>query len=436
MSAFVRVSGPPNSNFLVGYPGISATLVCSPSPSCLPASVLITAANQPRLEGKVEIRPLVGVSAPVNVSLVTIALHRRETIHPSAESLTKKHLAAPRKEITDIVGKEMLLFRCSAGKEYESVLSMDLPFVIFIPYGRGGEEVARRVPPASLQLPSRTAETFYELVVTVQQGQVDQKKYPFPVPIQRYDTLSTFGMYNRPESAERVTDHLVTLGISLPRWSYGPLDPVSVYIKLSPNPDWLKKAQKVTISKITVGIDEEIIFNHEGDEPTRKVKTLAKTTQAVGVKMPEAGYFTNLGLVFPAKDLRDSDGIIPRGKKEFPMYAVNGFTTTGTLYKIEYYLTVKVSDSIHACRSDPTDMAGTTFVSTGHITPSAYRRVSLRSRGLQGRDGSYRAGGKRCRSCLTRQSNAASGHHSAAQRPEWSCGPRHGDCRRPKETPH
>jgi hypothetical protein len=288
----------------------------------------------------------VGVSAPVNVSLVTIALHRRETIHPSADSVTKKHLAAPRKEITDIVGKEMLLYRCHAGREFESILCMDLPFVIFIPYGRGGEEVARRVPPASLQLPSRTAETFYELVVTVQQGPQEQKKYPFAVPIQRYDTLSTFGMYNRPESAERVTDHLVTLGISLPRWSYGPLDPVSVYIKLSPNPDWLSKAKRVTISKITVGIDEEIIFNHEGDEPTRKVKTLATTTQRVGVKMPEAGYFTNLGLVFPAKDLRDHDGVIPRGKKEFPMYAVNGFTTTGTLYKIEYYLTVKVRLSV------------------------------------------------------------------------------------------
>ncbi|KAG9205835.1 hypothetical protein B5807_09508 [Epicoccum nigrum] len=325
MAAFVRVSGPPNSNFLVGYPGISATL--------------------PRIEGKVEVRPLVGISAPVNVSLVTIALHRRETIHPSADSVTKKHLAAPRKDITDLVGKEMLLFRCSPGRQHESILCMDLPFVIFIPYGRGGEEVARRVPPASLQLPSRTAETFYELVVTVQQGHSEQKKYAFPVPIQRYDTLSTFGMYNRPESAERVTDHLVTLGISLPRWSYGPLDPVSVYIKLSPNPDWLSKAKKVTIKQITVGIDEEIIFNHEGDEPTRKVKTLAKTTQAVGVKMPEAGYFTNLGLVFPAKDLRDSDGVIPRGKKEFPMYAVNGFTTTGTLYKIEYYLTVKAQMS-------------------------------------------------------------------------------------------
>jgi hypothetical protein len=303
---------------------------------------------QPRLEGKVEIRPLVGISAPVNVSLVTIALHRRETIHPSADSVTKKHLAAPRKEISDIVGKEMLLYRCPHGREYESILSMDLPFVIFIPYGRGGEEVARRVPPASLQLPSRTAETFYELVVTVQQGPQEQRKYPFAVPIQRYDTLSTFGMYNRQESAERVTDHLVTLGISLPRWSYGPMDPVSVYIRLSPNPDWLSKAKRVTISKITMGIDEEIIYNHEGDEPTRKVKTLATTT-------PEAGYFTNLGLVFPAKDLRDNDGIIPRGKKEFPMYAVNGFTTTGTLYKIEYYLTVKVGSVLSHCEGN-TDM--------------------------------------------------------------------------------
>ncbi|EGP84790.1 unnamed protein product [Zymoseptoria tritici ST99CH_1A5] len=321
MAAFVRVSGPPNSNFLVGYPGISATL--------------------PRIEGRVEIRPGTGVSAPVHISLVTVSLQRRESINPAAESVFRSQLSSPRKEITDIVGKEMLLFRCSPGKEAESVLLMDLPFVIFIPYGRGGEEVARRVPPASLQLDKRTAETFYEIVVTVQQGHQEQRKHAFPVPISRYDTLSTFGMYNRPESAERVTDHLVTLGISLPRWSYGPLDPVSVYIKLSPNPDWMSKAKKVLIQSITVGIDEEIIYNPEGDEPTRKVKTLAKHQQSVGVKMPEAGYFTNLGLVFPARELRDSEGVLPRARKEFPMYNVSGFTTTGTLYKIEYYLTVK-----------------------------------------------------------------------------------------------
>ena len=296
---------------------------------------------QPRIEGKVEIRPTVGVSAPVAVSLVTICLQRRETVHPAADSVTK-HLAASRKDIVDLVGKEMLLFRSPAGKEHENVYSMDLPFVLFIPFGRGGEETSRRVPPASLQLKSQTAETFYEMVVTVQQGHVDQKKYAFPVPIQRYDTLSTFGMYNRPETAERTTDHLVTLSTSLPRWSYGPLDPVSVYIKLSPNPDWLSKAKRVTIQKITIGIDEEITYNHEGDEPQKKVKQLAKQQQSIGVKLPEAGYFTNLGLVFPAKDVRDSDGVIPRGKAGFPTYAVNGFTTTGSLYKIEYFLTVKV----------------------------------------------------------------------------------------------
>lgn len=322
MAAFVRISGPPNSNFLVGYPGISATL--------------------PRIEGKVEIRPVAGTTAPVNVSLVTVSLQRRESIHPAAESVIRSQLSSARKEITDVVGKEMLLYRCAPGREAEAVLGMDLPFVIFIPYGRGGEEMARRVPPASLQLEKRTAETYYELVVTVQQGHAEQRKYAVPVPISRYDTLSTFGMYNRPESAEKMSDHLVTLGISLPRWSYGPLDPVSVYIKLSPNPDWLSKARKVTIQTITVGIDEEIVYNHEGDEPKRTVKTLAKHAQSVGVKMPEAGYFTNLGLVFPTRELRDSEGVLPRGKKEFPMYAVSGFTTTGTLYKIEYYLTVKV----------------------------------------------------------------------------------------------
>lgn len=204
MTAFVRVvSQIPNQNMLVGFPGISATL--------------------PRLEGKVEIRPTVGISAPVSISLVTIFLQRRETIHPSADSVAKKHLTAPRKEITDQVGKETLLFRCPTGKECENVYAMDLPFVIFIPFGRGGEETARRVPPASIQLPSRTAETYYEIVVTVQQGHIEQRKHLFPVPISRYDTLSTFGMYNRQDTLDSLTDHLVKLNITLPRWSYGPL---------------------------------------------------------------------------------------------------------------------------------------------------------------------------------------------------------------------
>ena len=365
-----------------------------------------------------EIRPAPGPASCVTVSLVTIALIRRETIHPSADSVTKKHLAAPRKEITDIVGKEMLLFRSPAGKEFERVLSMDLPFVLFIPVGRGGEEIARRVPPASLSLHSRTAETFYELVVTVQQSHQEQRKYAFPVPISRYDTLSTFGMFNRPETVEKVSEHMVTLGINLPRRSYGPLDPVSVYIKLSPNPDRIAKAKRVTIQKITIAVEEEITYNHEGDEPSKKVNRLAKQTQAVGIKMPEAGYLTNLGLVYPAKDLRDADGIVPRGKPAFPMYTVTGFTTTGSLYKIEYYIVVKVhiipTDAPIAIKTLMTAI-GTPDRSQGHHDPTAHRGMSLGPRRLQRGNGRREAGRQGCGSRQRRQPAAGADHRSSSR---------------------
>lgn len=315
------VSQTPNQHMLVGFPGISATL--------------------PRLEGKVELRPKDGVSAPLTVSLVTVCLQRRESIHPQSDSMIQRHLAAPRKEVLELVGKEMLLYRCPKGKEEEQVYAMDLPFVLFIPYGREGAEAAQRVPAASLQLPHRTAETLYEIIVTVQQGASFNSKFNFPTPISRYDTLSTFGMYNRQETAERTTDHLVTLGITLPKWSYGPHDQIKIYVKLAPNPDWPSKAKKVKIKRLAIGVDEEIIYNHEGDEPVRKTRSLASNKLNVDQPLPDAGYWTEMGLLFPAVDQR-REGILPRGDNAFPRYAVSGFTTTGSLYKIEYYLTVKV----------------------------------------------------------------------------------------------
>lgn len=338
--------------------------------------------------------------------------------------------------MTDIVGKEMLLFRCPAGREYEEIISMDLPFVLFIPFGRGGRDASRRVPPASIQLPSRTAETYYEMVVTVQQGQQQQHKYTFPVPIARYDTLSTFGMYNRPESAERVSDHLVTLAISLPRWSYGPLDPVSVYVKLSPNESWMSKARKVTISKITIGIDEEIVYNHEGDEPQRKVKVLAKKTENVGVKLPQSGYLTNLGLVFPAKDLRDADGFLPRSRAAFPTYGVSGFTTTASLYKIEYYLTVRVRVSLLFILSPPPNShaAGPLNLRKRHYHSTTNRGLSSRPRRLQRRNGSDRASRTRRRPYQPGQPHAASSSNCTTKRPQRPQPYRRRYCRQPEET--
>lgn len=350
---------------------------------CDTEKLILIVCAQPRIEGKVEIRPSQGYSAPVAVSLVRICLQRRETIHPAARNLAKKHLGTPRRDTTDVVGKELLLFRCASGREAESVIAMDLPFVLFIPFGRGGEETNRRIPPASLQLASRTAETFYELVVTVQQGASQQNKYAFPIPLQRYDTLSTFGMYNRPETKIATADNIVTLGISLPRWSYGPMDPITVYIKIAPNLDWMSKARKVTIQKITLTIEEEITYNPEGDEPTKEINRLHKHVQQVGTKLPEAGYVTNMGVIFPHRDLRDSQGIVRRGQPAFPNYEVSSFTTTSTLYKIEFFLNIKVR-----FRPDMNEMlwcsplVGLHDFSQGHHLASTYCHMSHGSPGM------------------------------------------------------
>jgi hypothetical protein len=41
MAAFVRVSGPANGNFLIGYPGISATMVSAYIDHLYPPAVLV-----------------------------------------------------------------------------------------------------------------------------------------------------------------------------------------------------------------------------------------------------------------------------------------------------------------------------------------------------------------------------------------------------------
>ena len=330
-----------------------------------------------------------------------ISLQRRESIHPTAENVARRHIGTPRRETVDLVGKEMLLYRCTTGKEADVVVAMDLPFVLYIPFGRGGEDANRKIPPASLSLgTSRTAETYYELVVTVQQGHTHQHKYSFPVPIQRFDTLSTFGMYNKPEYKTAMSDNIVTLGMSLPRWSYGPKDPITVYVRLAPNPDWMSKARKVTVDKLTITIEEEITFNPEGDEPTKKVNRLDKRVTNVKAKLSEAGYTTNMALVFPHRSIHDAEGIMRREKAGFPLYEVSSFTTTSTLYRIEFFLCIKVRTEERSCPGGGEGVIqiansfapGPPQLRARHSHTPAHRHLPHGPPGVQGGPGRHRAG--------------------------------------------
>lgn len=321
------------------------------------------------------------------------------------------------------------------------MVAMDLPFVLYIPFGRGAEDANRKIPPASLSLGgSRTAETYYELVVTVQQGHTHQHKYSFPVPIQRFDTLSTFGMYNKPEYKTAVSDNIVSLGMSLPRWSYGPSDPITVYVKLAPNPDWMSKARKVTVDKLTVTIEEEITFNPEGDEPTKKVNRLDKRVHVVKTKLSETGFTTNMALVFPSKSIRDADGIIRREKPGFPLYEVSSFTTTSTLYRIEFFLCIKVR--LHHLRGEGgTEHVSQNSYSRPDLTPSpgppqlgaryhdtpTHRHLPYGPPGVQGGPGCNRAG-RKGRVAGRHEPAAAKAHRreSDGQERAGDVGPLHG----------
>jgi len=57
-SAFVRISGPPNSSFLIGYPGIAATLVCSQVDSCRDNQITSVATNRRQSRNPTTLRHL------------------------------------------------------------------------------------------------------------------------------------------------------------------------------------------------------------------------------------------------------------------------------------------------------------------------------------------------------------------------------------------
>ncbi|KAI5308400.1 hypothetical protein KEM55_005829 [Ascosphaera atra] len=265
--------------------------------------------------------------------MVTIGLCRVETVHPAADSVTRRHLyTSP--EHTSIVGQEMLLWRVTrADRRSEMIIAMDLPFILMWPE----DDVNEGPAPASLHLPSRSAETRYELVVTVH-GPAGVKPYSFPVPITRYDTLSTFQMYNVQKYRENVTDKQAVLGVKLSRWAFGPGDKIDIEVRLLPNQHWLHKARGLKLQKLTVSIDEVLRYAR-GEKP--KTTSIFKVPHPYGVRVPPEGYLTSFVIDFPTRDQTDSDGVLPVMKPGFPMHALTGFTTESEHYSVRYYLNVK-----------------------------------------------------------------------------------------------
>uniref|UniRef100_A0A060T2S5 ARAD1C30734p n=1 Tax=Blastobotrys adeninivorans TaxID=409370 RepID=A0A060T2S5_BLAAD len=310
MSQFeVRLLGPPNEDIVRGFPGISA--------------------SWPRLEGVVEIRTK-DETVPLQIAMVNLALYRTDVIHPPSN---KPGISGPRTDQSFRMGDEVRLFQVSAGRSYDEVMSMDLPFIIPLP--------TNRPLPPSISLGKSTVETKYQLFVSIVYGKQQQYHEGFPVRIKRYDTLSTFGAYKVPVvNTVPSLDHLVGFDYSLPISAYGPGDLIIAYIKIYPNIDW-QKSKKVKLQRVTMQVIEVTTYNPDGEESVEKRRRLCKVAQQLDMKLPEKGYQTEMSVDFPSIDLREKDNLIPKQRQDIPVVGRNGFTTASKLYKIEYILVLK-----------------------------------------------------------------------------------------------
>ncbi|ODQ66811.1 hypothetical protein NADFUDRAFT_50715 [Nadsonia fulvescens var. elongata DSM 6958] len=305
----VKVNGPPNEDIIRGFPGISATW--------------------PRLEGIVEIRSKDADS--VLISRVSIALYRTDTINPPSNKPT---INGPKKDQSFLVGKELNLFQVSAGKPNEEVIGMDLPFILELP--------TNRPLPASLSISKTMVESKYQLFVSILYGKQQILHIASPVRIKRYDTLSTFGSFKVPiYKSIRSSDHLVDFDFSLPISSYGPLDSVLAYVKITPNADLKTKIKRIKLLKVSMQIIEIIHFNHEGDDPSERRRRIAKVSEEVDKKLIDGGYTCQLQLDFPTLELKEKDGLISKERQDIPLCAQSGFTTSSALYRLEYALIFK-----------------------------------------------------------------------------------------------
>lgn len=308
----VSINGPPNEDIVFGFPGI--------------------AASWPRLEGSVEIRSKDG--SLQQISLVSIALYRTDSIHAPS---SKPGINAPKKDQSFLIGQEQSLFQASAGRPAESVVAMDLPFIYEMP--------TNRPLPASISLGKSTVETTYRVFVTVTYGNNQIMHTSHPIRIKRYDTLSTFGSFKVPTiKSIQSADHLVNLDFSYPVSSYGPLDPVLVYIKVAPNPDLGSKSKRVKLVKVSIQIIEVVTYNPEGDEPVEKRRKVIKSTKNVDKKLA-ADFSFELTMDFPQYEPKDKDSIVAKERQDVPNIATTGFTAQASLYKVDYLLVVKAKFS-------------------------------------------------------------------------------------------
>ena len=91
------------------------------------------------------------------------------------------------------------------------------------------------------------------MIATLHQAHLAASRVAVPIKIERFDNLSTWNIFQVPRLVEVVgEDHVAQMSVVTPITCVGPLDPITVLVNITPNPDWLSKARKIRVKAIQV----------------------------------------------------------------------------------------------------------------------------------------------------------------------------------------
>ncbi|KAI5290056.1 hypothetical protein KEM52_000587 [Ascosphaera acerosa] len=312
--AIVKVVGVPNESFVIGYPGLPET--------------------NPRVEGKVVLRPSSHRNPLMILSMVTVHISRTESAKPPSES-TFKFSKSKEKLDERRVGPELQLWRAKH-RTYEEITAMDIPFCIRLP-----DDPDPTVLPASIALKSPEVRTFYHIVVRIQFGPQLSHTFRFPLPIVRYDSMTTLPRLNMPITAKAGGQRSINwLETTVKKRAYARGEAMMVAIMIGTN-------RAFTLEKWSYAVIEQYIrYDKNGHPKSAKPTVLLEKKepdnrvmegflQTVEIRLPGRTRGGESSSGYPLIAAEDEPGY------EVPEHARVGFTTCSRSYELKYYLEVK-----------------------------------------------------------------------------------------------
>ncbi|KAK9248889.1 hypothetical protein V1506DRAFT_209870 [Lipomyces tetrasporus] len=316
MPVQVNIRGPPNSDFVLGYPGIDATW--------------------PRIAGVVELRSE-SAGQSFKLKSIKLQLYRTEDIQYTSTLLTQKV------EQSYAVGREVVLFEAHPTGQ-NTFYAVDLPFVYSLPLSRDV------LLPASMHV-SKQAKITYRLDALLKESD-NQSNFETaaycPITIVRYDNIRIFQQYLQGNSLMKESDDkVVYVTLQLDYTSFGPGDVVRIVAGVTPNPDWTHRSGKVKLQQITVKLEEELKITTTSDGTISKLTTVRSQRVVLNsVKLGPNGLYHEITFSVPMSDDCAKDSFyIPSNDDGMPNVTIASFSTASSLLTVNYYISMVVKMS-------------------------------------------------------------------------------------------